>query len=848
MKRFTLILSLFMAVCFGVNAQVLKVSDAPVDGNWATNTTWYLIQNFKGGYVSTDAAYCNTESKLVLSNTNAPADDNENALWCIVGDEESGYKFYNKANGTSKVLLASRTHDSGSASFNMADATDAAGEYFNITKSQKNGYVIVYDHNNANEDGTRNNYWNYRDGNLAYWLATTGQVANDDGSAFAFLNVDEYEAAMAYGLAVIQASGFEFTPTHLLTKENADEVLYSNAYCTDTQWGDAFTNWQVLVDDNSNTFFHSEYASGKSSTDGLNHYIRMDLGADNDVTEFYFSYTTRNFSGENDPKNMVLEGSNEENGEYTTIQSYSNLPSAANYKYTSGKLTNAGYRYIRFRVTETYDGRGDASNNDYFFLAELRVFIPTVTVKAEYEVYKENLIQFYNIYEVANGASSVKDRVVATYNMNNALDVIDRTLNPEFYALQDKIAELSTIVACGGEEVGHYANVEPIATAVAAAQEVLDNESSTVNDYTTSLETLNALNPQINLPEEGKFYNIVSACTVDHRAGQMIYVNEDGAMQFARNDVNGLELAKGSLGQVVQFIPAGEGLFYIYFVARGTYLSTAKAHSEGQAQALAQRTDGAVKVAFTNLGKENIVKIVPEGGAMLHTQDVGSKIVAWNNEDYDNGSAWKISEVADPATKSFDLTVGEAGYATLCLACATTVPAGIEAYVVSEIKDGYVDMTIVEGAIPAGEAVILKKAEGQPAEATTYSFKFTASANEVESNLLEGTTINTNITPEGTAYVLGNVENNVGLYKATLNQAENTAFKNNANKAYLVVPASEGAEAASYSFRFGEGTTGVDQITENREQSTVIYDLTGRRVENPSNGIYIINGVKTLVK
>ena len=58
--------------------------------------------------------------------------------------------------------------------------------------------------------------------------------------------------------------------------------------------------------------------------------------------------------------------------------------------------------------------------------------------------------------------------------------------------------------------------------------------------------------------------------------------------------------------------------------------------------------------------------------------------------------------------------------------------------------------------------------------------------------------------------------------------------------------------SANYSnlFRIGvvEIETGVDQITENREQSTVIFDLTGRRVENPSNGIYIINGVKTLVK
>ena len=55
--------------------------------------------------------------------------------------------------------------------------------------------------------------------------------------------------------------------------------------------------------------------------------------------------------------------------------------------------------------------------------------------------------------------------------------------------------------------------------------------------------------------------------------------------------------------------------------------------------------------------------------------------------------------------------------------------------------------------------------------------------------------------------------------------------------------------AASYSFRFGEGTTGIDEITENREQSTAIYDLTGRRVEAiTAPGIYVVNGRKVLVK
>jgi hypothetical protein len=100
------------------------------------------------------------------------------------------------------------------------------------------------------------------------------------------------------------------------------------------------------------------------------------------------------------------------------------------------------------------------------------------------------------------------------------------------------------------------------------------------------------------------------------------------------------------------------------------------------------------------------------------------------------------------------------------------------------------------------------------------------------------------ITPAGTAYVLGKLDGEVALYKAKLTDGK---FLNNANKAYLVV--ANANPAAQYSFRFGEGTTGIEQITDNREQSTVIYDLTGRRIEAiTAPGVYIVGGKKVLVK
>ena len=55
--------------------------------------------------------------------------------------------------------------------------------------------------------------------------------------------------------------------------------------------------------------------------------------------------------------------------------------------------------------------------------------------------------------------------------------------------------------------------------------------------------------------------------------------------------------------------------------------------------------------------------------------------------------------------------------------------------------------------------------------------------------------------------------------------------------------------AASLSFRFGEGTTGISEVKGESGNVKVIFDLTGRRVENiTAPGIYVVGGKKVLVK
>lgn len=42
--------------------------------------------------------------------------------------------------------------------------------------------------------------------------------------------------------------------------------------------------------------------------------------------------------------------------------------------------------------------------------------------------------------------------------------------------------------------------------------------------------------------------------------------------------------------------------------------------------------------------------------------------------------------------------------------------------------------------------------------------------------------------------------------------------------------------------------TGIDEIKEQIADSNTIYDLCGRVVENPTKGVYIVNGKQILIK
>ena len=204
------------------------------------------------------------------------------------------------------------------------------------------------------------------------------------------------------------------------------------------------------------------------------------------------------------------------------------------------------------------------------------------------------------------------------------------------------------------------------------------------------------------------------------------------------------------------------------------------------------------------------------------------------------GNGYKFT-LTKPESPKVDIT--ELKYATFYAPVAVQIPEGLNAYYVSATTEQSASMTAIEDVIPAKTGVVLYSET-----AKSYEFVVAATVPAIESNKLLGTTADKYI--EGDAYVLASVEGNVGFYKADLNKDESgaegtTHFKNNAGKAYLPKPA-QAAAARFIGFDFGTETA-IDELNgENGNEKTVIYDLSGRRVQKAQKGLYIVNGKKVV--
>lgn len=229
-----------------------------------------------------------------------------------------------------------------------------------------------------------------------------------------------------------------------------------------------------------------------------------------------------------------------------------------------------------------------------------------------------------------------------------------------------------------------------------------------------------------------------------------------------------------------------------------------------------------------------------------HNANAGNKYYGHTNA---NTVFFVLEEVADYKTNTVKLSAqfeGETCISTFYAPYATVLPEGYTAHKATNVNTGTVHLEEIGTEIPANTGVFVT---GPANEEVVLSLS-TSNPTSPNDNLLDGSAVDTYV--QGSAYVLANGANGVGLYKATLNKDENgdtgeSHFKNNAGKAYLhasKVP----SNSRFFLFDFGGNETGIEEI-ENGSMETVknaVYDLSGRRVQKAEKGLFIVNGKKVV--
>lgn len=191
-------------------------------------------------------------------------------------------------------------------------------------------------------------------------------------------------------------------------------------------------------------------------------------------------------------------------------------------------------------------------------------------------------------------------------------------------------------------------------------------------------------------------------------------------------------------------------------------------------------------------------------------------------------------------------TIGEHEIGTFYSNFPVAVPTGVTAYVATQLPEmageqGTITMTsLTDGIVPAETGVVLRAAQG------SYLFrKSVAEGTAVDGNLMRGYAgaaeyEDVTLPTDGsTNYVLTVMNENAGFYR------KDAGFKVYNNKAYLNVPNGT-PQAIRIRFVNGDGTTDIVELPTTQSEATIIYDLSGRRVQKAEKGVYIVNGKKVI--
>lgn len=202
--------------------------------------------------------------------------------------------------------------------------------------------------------------------------------------------------------------------------------------------------------------------------------------------------------------------------------------------------------------------------------------------------------------------------------------------------------------------------------------------------------------------------------------------------------------------------------------------------------------------------------------------------------------------VPDP---TFNVNIGDAKWKTIVTYKDVEIPENVKAFIVTDVmpenNQSLAKLQYIGKKLKAGDPYLLHITSGE-----SGNYKMTlideAAPDYSDDNLLQVSDRKTTGSKgNSTIYVLANKTKGVGFYRWTGDEL-------GAGRVYLPIATSVNtANAHEYCGFFVDETgeaTAIESIDDFKANVGPFYDLQGRRVDNPTKGIYIVNGKKVIVK
>ena len=401
--------------------------------------------------------------------------------------------------------------------------------------------------------------------------------------------------------------------------------------------------------------------------------------------------------------------------------------------------------------------------------------------------------------------------------------------------LKKKLNEMPPV----GTGVGKYNNDSKDAERIVAdANSVSNSDAATSVQVTAALADLNALVLIINQPEAGKLYRF------KNKAANR-YMKENGKdQQMDMTDITDLHSSIFMLREGNDI--DGQKAFKLLSYTTGYYTKDTRANGA--------TADNANSVLFKeseagNLGYYTLKTTYTAAPYIFGRTD--NNLVDRNSTYQANNCDWQIEEVTRLPIPISDVYKFATFYSPVDLAISDAYYSQDERlkfYTATIGTDGYVELKKVTDNIPAGKAYVVEYVEGSEYKNNCSYMQIAPSAPVLSAeNALHGS-YETVATPtnEGTIYTLQAAwlgENSVSATEVAFRQYNGATIQG--FRAYL--PVAGNVRIAGMRIVDGD-VTRIEGVNAEESHKVDVYDLSGRRVQRATKGLYIINGKKVIVK